>query len=521
MAGHGVRWSCFVIVSPKNVVVLLLDSLNRHELGAYGGGNFDTPNLDRLAARSVRFTNHHTGSLPCIPARHDILVGAWDFLWKPWGSIELWEEPITASLRRAGVITQLITDHPHLFEVGGENYHTDFTAWSYERGHESDAWKTRPDASWLGAPSFGRGHTHYDNSRGFFKGEEDFPGPRTMQATARWLLEDAPVHRAQGERFFLFVDEFDPHEPFDTPARWADRYDDTWEGDHMVWPPYAIDAIKEGVLTERDAVQVRAQYGGKLSMIDHWLGKVLDSLDATNAWEDTVVVLCTDHGHYLGDKDVYNRDVWGKPGIPVYKPLGHIPMLIAWPGVAAATNDALTTSTDIHATLADIFDAPVKHTAHGSSLVPLLNGATKQVRDWLLTGVWGREVQLVTNDWRYTRGPQGINMPQTMWSNRWSTMPIGSMPDFKMPMPDSRAVLDYMPGSMIPVIRQPFQEGDLLPFWGYAKQYETMMFHRGEDPDETVNRIDDSITKDAEELLRVALHQVDAPSEQFERLALT
>ena len=83
--------------SPKNVVVLLLDSLNRHELGAYGGGNFDTPNLDRLAARSVRFTNHHTGSLPCIPARHDILVGAWDFLWKPWGSIELWEEPITVS----------------------------------------------------------------------------------------------------------------------------------------------------------------------------------------------------------------------------------------------------------------------------------------------------------------------------------------------------------------------------------------------------------------------------------------
>jgi hypothetical protein len=289
----------------------------------------------------------------------------------------------------------------------------------------------------------------------------------------------------------------------------------------LVWPPYAIDAIKEGVLTERDAVQVRAQYGGKLSMIDHWLGKVLDSLDATNAWEDTVVVLCTDHGHYLGDKDVYNRDVWGKPGIPVYKPLGHIPMLIAWPGVAPATNDALTTSTDIHATLADIFDAPIKHTAHGSSLVPLLNGSSTQVRDWLLTGVWGREVQLVTNEWRYTRGPQGKNMPQTMWSNRWSTMPIASMPDFKMPMPDSRAVLDYMPGSTIPVIRQPFREGDMLPFWGYAKQYETMMFHRGEDPDETVNRIDDSIAKDAEELLRVALHHVNAPSEQFERLALT
>lgn len=506
--------------TPKNVVVLLLDSLNRHEMGAYGGQNFDTPNLDRLAARSVRFTNHHTGSLPCIPARHDILVGAWDFLWRPWGSIELWEEPITASLRREGVITQLITDHPHLFETGGENYHTDFTAWDYERGHESDAWKSRPDPSWLGTPTYGRGHTHYDNSRGYFRGEEDFPGPRTMQATARWLAEDAPVHRAKGERFFLFVDEFDPHEPFDTPEEWATRYDDSWEGPHLTWPPYAIDAFKQGILNERDARQIRAQYGGKLSMIDHWLGRVLDALDATNAWEDTAVILCTDHGHYLGDTDVHGRDVWGKPGLPVYKPLGHIPMLVSWPGVSPTTNDALTTSTDIHATIAEVFGAPIKHTAHGKSLVPVLANEQSQVRDWLLTGVWGREVQIVTNEWRYTRGPTGANAPHSMWSNRWSTMPIASMPDYKMPMPDSRASLDYMPGSTIPVIRQPFREGDLLPFWSYAKQYETILFHRGEDPDETVNRMGDSIAKDAEELLRVALTEVDAPSEQFERLAL-
>ena len=76
---------------PRNVVVVLLDSLNRHMLGSYGGDEFDTPNLDRFAATSTRFTNHVTGSLPCMPARHDILCGALDFLWKPWGSIELWE----------------------------------------------------------------------------------------------------------------------------------------------------------------------------------------------------------------------------------------------------------------------------------------------------------------------------------------------------------------------------------------------------------------------------------------------
>ena len=506
--------------TPKNMVVLLLDSLNRNELGAYGGTKFDTPNLDRLAARSVCFTNHHTGSLPCIPARHDLLVGAWDFLWRPWGSIELWEEPITASLRRAGVVTQLITDHPHLFEVGGENYHTDFRAWDYQRGHESDAWKTRQDSSWLGAPSFGRGHTHYDDSRGFFKGEEDFPGPKTMQATARWLIEDAPVHRANGDRFFVFVDEFDPHEPFDTPGEWASRYDDDWEGAHLIWPPYGVDNYAKGIITEREGHQIHAQYGGKLSMIDHWLGKVLDALDATNGWEDTAVVLCTDHGHYFGELDVHGRDIWGKPGVPIYKTMGHIPLMVAWPGVAHSTNNALTTSTDIHATIADVFGAPIKHTAHGKSLVPVIANEQQQVRDWLLTGVWGREVQLVTDNWRYARGPQGKNAPHSMWSNRWSTMPIASMPDYKLPMPDSRATLDYMPGSTIPVIRQPFVEGDMLPFWAYAAQYETLIYDRYEDPAESVNRIEDSIAREAEELLRVALHSVGAPEEQFTRLGL-
>ena len=82
---------------PRKLVVVLLDSLNRHLLGAYGGDEFDTPNLDRFARRAVRFERHYSGSLPCMPARHDLLCGALDFLWKPWGSIELWERPVTAS----------------------------------------------------------------------------------------------------------------------------------------------------------------------------------------------------------------------------------------------------------------------------------------------------------------------------------------------------------------------------------------------------------------------------------------
>ena len=113
----------------------------------------------------------------------------------------------------------------------------------------------------------------YDDSRGWFRDEADFPGPRTMTAATRWVEENAGQHG----RFFLFVDEFDPHEPFDTPERWAAKYDPDWEGPHLIWPPYAIGAKARGVLDDRQARQIRSQYGAKLPMIDHWLGKLLQT----------------------------------------------------------------------------------------------------------------------------------------------------------------------------------------------------------------------------------------------------
>ena len=167
---------------PKNAIVMLLDSLNRHMLGAYGGAEFATPNLEGSRARSLRFEKHYSGSLPCMPARHDILCGALDFLWRPWGSVEMWERTLTSYLRGAGVTTMLISDHPHLFETGGENYHTEFTAWEYQRGHESDPWRTRPDPSASARRPIGpRGRMPYDNSRGVL------PRARpTSRARGRW-----------------------------------------------------------------------------------------------------------------------------------------------------------------------------------------------------------------------------------------------------------------------------------------------------------------------------------------------
>lgn len=502
---------------PRNMIVILLDSLNRRMLGAYGGTEFETPNLDRLARRSLRFDRHYAGSLPCMPARHDILVGALDFLWRPWGSIEVWEQSIVRSLILSGVTTMLVSDHPHLFETGGENYHTDFTAWDYERGHEDDPWRTRADPSWAGAPALAAQPSpvsrHYDASRTWFRSEDDFPGPRTMRTAAQWLESGAP----DTGRFFLFVDEFDPHEPFDTPEPWATRYDPDWTGPRMIWPPYSTDTVATGVLTARQARHVRAAYGSKLSFIDHWLGRLLDVLDRDDRWSDTAVVLCTDHGHYLGE-----RDLFGKPGVPIFPEMGHIPLLVAWPGAEPRTVDALTTSVDVHATIAEVFGVEGgDHRVHGRSLVPVVTGAATHVREHVLCGIWGRHVEVIDRDHLYARAPSGDNFPLAMWSNRWSTMPIHAYPQVVLPRPDRRAALAFPPGSDVPVIRQPFAPGDMLPFWGVgAAADDHHLYDLGEDPAAARNLAGSRAEKEALDLLRAALDGVDAPAEQLDRLGL-
>jgi hypothetical protein len=263
-------------------------------------------------------------------------------------------------------------------------------------------------------------------------------------------------------------------------------------------------------------------------MIDHWFGKVVTAVDDHEQWDSTAIVVCTDHGHYLGE-----HDHWGKPAVPVMQTLGHIPLLVHWPGAAPATVDALTTSVDLHATIADVFGVAgtERHRTHGRSLVPVLDGSLTSVRDSLLTGVWGREVHLVNGREKYCRAPAGENAPISMFSNRWSTMPTPLPEHDMLPLPDHRAYLDRMPGSDVPVIRQPWDASDNLPFWSWGDFRGSHLWDVVDDPDEehdlaaSGSKGDPDATpstreRDLMEQLRVALLDVEAPDDQLVRLGL-
>ena len=262
---------------------------------------------------------------------------------------------------------------------------------------------------------------------------------------------------------------------------------------------------------------MRAQYGSKLSMIDHWLGRIFEAIERHDAWDTTAFVLCTDHGHYLGE-----RGMWGKPQVPVYPEMGHIPLTIAWPGVEPSTCDALTTTVDIHATLCDIFGVTPEHRTHGHSLVPLLEGTATSVREWALGGVWGREVHVTDATRTFAKAPVEANRPLSMFSNRWSTMPVRALPDVRLPRPDKRAVLDFAPGSDVPVIRQPFDPSDALPYWAGGTFSGDLLYDRfeAETTGEVRNMASGPADTEMTDLLVEALRSIDAPEEQLTRLGV-
>lgn len=492
-----------------NVVCILMDSLNRHLLPTYGNPWVHTPNLDRLAKRSCVFTQNYAGSLPCMPARRDLWTGRLEFLHRPWGSLEPWDNSLPKVLKQNKVLTELITDHYHLFERGGENYHIDFEGWEFIRGHENDPWETAPaklppHTDNL-SPRYWRNVTHH------FHEEKDFMSPRTLQATADWLGRNH-----MQSPFFLMVDEFDPHEPFHVPPPYDTMYEKTpYRGPLFIWPGYG----RHPEYTTEQVEHIRAQYAGKVTMADAWLGKVLDQFDRHNLWDNTALILMTDHGHFLGD-----HSWWGKPGCPQYNTIAHTPMFIHMPGspLNGKRSDALTTTVDLYPTILELAGAPAPNPdgpGMGQSLVPLLTGKQKKVRDCALYGWFGDRVNYTDGRYTYLRAPvRSDRGPVAMYSLRWSTAPWWNLPD---PKSARMTFGQFLPWTDMAVGRM---ELTVPEFTRTANQSPDvgrhLLFDLQEDPGQERNLAGTPLERDMAARLADAMRGCHAPPEQFVRLGL-
>jgi arylsulfatase A-like enzyme len=373
-----------------------MDSLNRHYLNAYGESWVQTPNLDRLAARGLVFDRHYAGSLPCMPARREMMTGRHNFLEAPWGPVEPWDVCLPPLLHERDVYTHMITDHYHYFHRGGYGYYDLFQSWEFVRGQESDRWHPfveppRPPENVRGR---GARNRHYWANRACrdVENPEEYSTPQCFHRALSFLDRN---HDA-GD-WHLHLEVFDPHEPFECPQRYRDLYGDTWDRYPYDWPDYApLDPERDD---EEAVAHIRRCYAGTLTMVDEYLGLLLDKLDEHDLWDEVTVILTTDHGHLLGE-----HGYWAKNYMFVYEELAHIPLFVAGAGVPQGRRRGLTCTLDLMPTLLELHGAAVPEVVRGRSLLPLL-AEDGDHHEAVLYGYFASDVHLTDGRYTYCRQP--------------------------------------------------------------------------------------------------------------------
>lgn len=394
-----------------NVVFFMSDSYRYDNLSCYGPTKTQTPRLDAFADQAHVFENAYLGSFPTVPNRLDIMSGRFSCIEYQWqrlpAEVLTFQEILTAS----DIVTQMIADTPHILGEGF-NYCRGWNGWTWVRGQETDRWKTYPrDVPLPAAPGKLRNpegiKTHYRNTA-WWVSEEDRFVARTVREACDWL----ETNRDQ-EQFFLYVDTFDPHEPWDAPQHYVDLYDPDYEGENPNYPVYGF--WKE-IMSERELQHITAEYRAEATMVDHWFGMLLDKLDELGLAEDTIVIFTTDHGYLFGEHDIVGKSlIPEKRGVGMsfestrmYNDIRRTPLLIRMPGqTESQRHDALVQSPDLMPTFLELSGLVTTETkqgkseiqalqcgvfytsrwefdpdkVHGQSLVPLLNGETDRHRE--------------------------------------------------------------------------------------------------------------------------------------------
>ncbi|MEK7271041.1 MAG: sulfatase [Planctomycetota bacterium] len=394
-----------------NAIVLVADSFRRDHLHAYKGSQrwVKTPNLDRLARRSAVFENAFAGSHPTVPNRTDAFTGKFTFPWRRWGPLPTDVPVIAEHLSKAGVATMLIGDTYHLFK---ENYYfaRGFQGFEWIRGQEGDKWVTDADIP-LDYPCPREKMrlpypTRYDEivrNRAGRKVEGDWLAPQVYARAIRWL-----EHNHQYERFFLWVDGFDPHEPWDPPKKYLDRYSSGPAGpDDCDNPPAGFWA---DYFTPEELKRMQARYAAEVTMVDTWVGKFLKKFESLGLAETTMLVFATDHGVYLGypgDNGLINKcDQTAKGALPFYRSLIHVPLFVRAPGGMKGKVDGIVQPADLGATLLDWFGVQIPADFHGRSYLPLVRGEKKTHRDIALSCHRDAHVTVSDARWSYHVWPK-------------------------------------------------------------------------------------------------------------------
>ena len=396
------------------VVVIVSDTFRFDHVGAHGLKDVRTPNLDALAGKGADFLRCYTGSFPTGPNRADVYLGKYWFPRSEWAPLPTDETPLAQRLTEAGYVAQWIGDNPHLMK-NNAFYHRGFTAAVQTRGQEGDIYFTRlnkpspkilPIAKTRYLPKrFGMHLADLHEWVNEPRYEEDRFCCRTADLACRWL-QDNYKH----DKWVLWLELFDVHEPWDVPEYLWRMYDPDYQGADMRHPNYG----PASAYTPAELRNLAAHYAGEVTLVDKSLGRVFRQIEDCGIDDDTVIVFTTDHGIGLGE---HNRT--GKSNIhpadsrawPLFEELAHIPLIVYLPGMRPRKVRQLVQPVDVTATLLDVAGVKADRSLHGRSALGLARGRGKWRRDWAVSSA---------HMGRMDKTPSGLTM---LYEGKWAYCP--------------------------------------------------------------------------------------------------
>ncbi len=391
---------------PPNVLFLICDDLNC-DLGCYGHPQVQSPNIDALAARGLRFEHAYCQYPLCGPSRASFMTGMYpDQTLVHRNAIYIREH-----LPNVQTMSQLFRRNGYFATRIGKLYHYNVPLHIGTSGHDDPySW----DAT---INPYGRDRIDEDSvftlTPGRYGGtlswlaadgtdEEQTDGISATEATR--LLEK---YGRDKTRFFLAVGLFRPHTPYVAPRKYFDLY----PREEIVVPQVpsgyletlpvparkSINRKKEQInLADHLARQAIQAYYASITFADAQVGRILDSLRANGLDKNTIVVFTSDHGYHMGEHGHYQKTT-------LFENAARVPLIISVPGSQAAgwTTGTPAEMVDFYPTLADLCKLAKPKNLSGVSLVPLLRDATAQPRTSAFTQ-YANGYSIRTARYRYT-----------------------------------------------------------------------------------------------------------------------
>jgi arylsulfatase A-like enzyme len=284
-----------------NMIVIIADTWRADHLGCYGSTRIKTPYLDKFANESVLFADASAEGLPTIPCRRVYHTGKSVLPQAKWQPLSKNDVTFAEVLRKHGLTTAFIVDTYHHFKPD-YNFHRGFDSWQWIRGQETDRWKSGPKEKFdpknhmpphLWNQRYDRNMRQYLMNTQDRKTERDYFCAQSCSAAVDWLGKNI-----NSKPFMLWLDMFDPHEPWDAPPRFQKMYRKQYPYERYLFGY----GVRNKDIRPDDLPVIRDLYAAEVTFSDYCIGRLLKTVRQLGLMDDTIIVFSTDHGTHLGEE---------------------------------------------------------------------------------------------------------------------------------------------------------------------------------------------------------------------------